>query len=261
MNDTLFRRNVIAKCKGALDRALALGNEGHAGLRGTLREILMSELLEPLLPPEAKLGTGQLVAQDGTLSPQIDVLIYARSIMPPSLFNESTGFFPIESCLYTIEVKSRLTGADLKSTIANARLTLSMPMVPSGQWTVDLLDNSRLRYTSMATPPPINSIFAFGSDLTGDPLNELQRYRNFDPKSEIDPAIRVICIYRRGYWYFTNDGWMYAKNSDNLNEIMLFLTGTVNTFPELLARKGRPKFGLYLAPSGDHLYKCAAEIE
>lgn len=253
MCDTIFRKTVIAKCKAALQRAKALDNDGHAGLRGTLREILTSDLLSPVLPPEASLGTGQLVSSNGAISPQVDVVIYARGIMPPSLFDDKTGYFPIEACLYAIEVKSRLTAKNLKTAVENARSMRNMFLVSTEHWKIDSSADNGVACVSTATPHPVRALFAFDSDLKGDAMGELTRYRKIDLQSETNPAIQVICIYGRGYWYSFKNGWKYVEKSDEIDEIMSFLAGTTNTIPRLLAGKGRPSFGKYLdSPSANH---------
>jgi hypothetical protein len=253
MGHSILRDNLIAKFKGELGRAKALGNNGHAGLRGTLREILVSQLLEPVLPPETRLGSGQIVSLDGSKSPQIDVLIYAPRIMPPSLFDATSGFFPIESCLYTIEVKSRLTNQNLQIAINNARTLRSMPLVTTEHWVILPTEPKTFSPIHADTPIPVTALFAFDSDLNGALNDELTRYRKVDVDSESNPAIQVICVYGRGYWYWRNPEWIYVPASDDIDEIMSFMGGTANTIPQLLALKGRPRFGRYLeSPNARH---------
>jgi hypothetical protein len=56
--------------KAIKDAEEAIGIE-HTGLAGRIREILLSKLLEPVLPPEVKCGTGKLTDMKGALSKEI----------------------------------------------------------------------------------------------------------------------------------------------------------------------------------------------
>ena len=229
MSSLYFRDSFIAPdCRGAIAKAKLLAPLKHKGLQGQLREVLMRDMLNPVLPPEIRQGTGKLVSYLGDESPQLDVILYAPSILPPWLLDENTGFFPAKSCLYSIEVKSRLTAEELRKAISSARKTRSMPLVGE-------------------TVVPITALFAFESNKKGDPEKEITRYRTHDSKADTDPAIQVICIVGRGYWFFNSGIWKYAKASTELNEVMAFLGGTTNTVPKVLAAKGRPNFGNYIS--------------
>jgi hypothetical protein len=99
----------------AVARAQACSTVGHNGLKGTLREIVVADLLRPLLPADVGIGTGQIIAHNGRTSRQHDVIIYDRSILPPILFDGGTGLFPVESVAYAIEIKSTLNAGELQS--------------------------------------------------------------------------------------------------------------------------------------------------
>ncbi|WP_298952740.1 DUF6602 domain-containing protein [uncultured Methylobacterium sp.] len=242
---------MIARARGVLEAARSLGVDGHAGVRGTIRELLTIQLLEPILPPGAKIGTGHLITVDGNLSAQTDIAIYAPSVMMPSLF-ERTGFFPIESCLYALEVKSRLTVGGLKNTLESASKVRALPLVATDHWGVAADRNPPIDSVRTRTALPVNALFAFSSDLTGDPIDEMRRCRRLDPCFATLPSLQAICIIGRGYWYFSNDeGWRHVSATDDLDELMSFLAGIVNTLPQLIAAKGRPKFGAYLEKSGN----------
>jgi hypothetical protein len=241
----LFRRTFITNCRAALEQAAEAGALGHPGLVGQAREIFVTRMLTPTLPPEVKLGTGQLVASNGAKSPQIDVVLYAPAILPPWLYDPSSGMFPIESCLYWVEVKSRLNAATLFQAIENARRTGDLPLIQTEHWravsTHKLVDGF-----VTATPNPIPVLFALGSDLISSAEAEMMRYRALDEQADIRPAFRVICVVGRGYWYFGDTRWLHVAASPDLDEVMSFLAGLTNTVPQLLAAKGRPRFGRYI---------------
>ena len=114
MNPT-YRSIFVARVAAALGAARAVESVHHTGVKGTIREVLIRDLFRPLLPADLGVGTGQIAASDGVLSPQQDVVIYSKDILPPALFEDTIGVFPVESVLATVEVKTTLTATELKS--------------------------------------------------------------------------------------------------------------------------------------------------
>lgn len=219
----------------------------HAGLQGTYREILTRDLLKPVLAPSVRLGTGKLVSVDGQNSRQIDVVIYAPEILPPFLFDETSGLFPIESALYTIEVKSTITTRGLKNAIESALISRSMRPSPAEEWTHG--PDGRLNGARFSPAFPVAVLFAFGTDKKSDPRAEFDRYCSCDPDWSVTPALAAFVVVGRGYWYHRrpeDGGWAFVEATPDLDEVMAFLAGTTNTIPQLMAAKGRPRFGNFL---------------
>src|SRR3989304_5727458 len=98
MNIT-YRDLVLARIKGVIEHAKATTTVQHQGLKGTLREILIRDLFRPLLPTDIGVGTGEIISAGGKKSRQQDVVIFDRRILPPILFEDFTGIFPVESVL------------------------------------------------------------------------------------------------------------------------------------------------------------------
>ncbi len=243
---SIFRQSFIAHCQTALQQAENCENLDHPALVGQAREIFMSKMLQPALPPEVKLGTGKLVAFDGTKSPQIGVVLYAPSILPAWLYDPGLGMFPVESCLYSIEVKSRLTAANLSQAIASARKASQLPLIQTEHWT-PVNTPKIVEGIRASVPLPIRALFAFSSDLVTDAASEMKRYRQCDEYAATpQTALSVMCIVGRGYWYAAGNDWKHVSASTDLDEIMSFLAGVANTVPQLLVAKGRPRFGKYI---------------
>jgi Regulator of chromosome condensation (RCC1) repeat len=78
------------------------------GLRGGVREIVVRDLLRPLLPAGIGIGSGEVISAGGLRSRQTDIVLYDRRILPSIVHEGTQGMFPVESVLYAIEVKSRL---------------------------------------------------------------------------------------------------------------------------------------------------------
>ncbi|WP_378948022.1 DUF6602 domain-containing protein [Mesorhizobium sp. ANAO-SY3R2] len=182
------------------------------------------------------------------MSGEVDVILYSPAIMPPALFDNTNGYFPIESALYAIEVKSRIDAEEIRKSISAAKAIRALPHIGTVH-SYPTFDERIIESKVVPTPLAINSLFAFGSDLKPDPESELQRYRKYDDKADSAPALKVICIVGRGYWHFS-ERWKFCPADANHTEVMAWLSGTANTMPGFIVAKGRPRFGNYLF-SGD----------
>jgi hypothetical protein len=84
----------------------------HAGDRGENREELLCEFLEQHLPTRYGLIKGQVVTNAGETSHSADLIVY-DTINCPVLYRERTAVLPIEGVYGIVEVKSRLSKAEL----------------------------------------------------------------------------------------------------------------------------------------------------
>src|SRR2546425_709205 len=109
-------------------------------------------------------GTGMIVDVLDQLreSTQEDIVVFDRSLMPAVLAHPTNaeGVFPVDGVLMRIEVKSTLTRDGLRSALLAAA------------------DIYRMQFSEVPTTAPvlpISAVFAFGSDLQGEPTSELKR--------------------------------------------------------------------------------------
>jgi hypothetical protein len=240
MTNSVLRGLLLKRIAAAKYAAEEVAGTTHLGLRGRFREIFVNDLLSPLLLPGQFVGTGVIVDSVGGESAQTDIVVCDKSILPPTLFNEQEGYFPLEACLYAIEVKSRLNSNELKESIEKANRLWSLR---------PLVDPFR----------PVPVLFAFGSDLrTGDMEDELDRYFRADQDGKTSPRIPVFCVSQRGYAYFENNQtegphWRFVNPAEDCDEIANFLGGFANTLPKFRIQRastGVP-FGNYLLRSQD----------
>lgn len=243
MTANVFRQSFATKSDNAVALSKALEGLRHNALKGQLREILLSQLFEPFLPPDVRVVSGSIVSFDGAQSPQIDAVIYAPSILPAFLL-EKTGLVPVEAALYAIEVKSRLTATQLRKSIRNAQTLGAMRTLAARHIFPCRKPGKLFREVYTTMPLPIRALIAFDSDLKGPPEKEIDRYRKYEPNTGQTPAIAVLCIVGRGYWTAGTDGlWTQIAVG---NEALGFLAGMTNTIPQLITTKGKPNFGHYL---------------
>lgn len=229
-----------AKIKSAIEQARAASAFTHQGVKGTVLEILIGGLFKPLLPSDIGVGTGQIIdAYKSPMSGQIDIILFDRSILPPVLIDEKTGIFPIESVLYTIEVKTTLTSAH-----ESAKRLAKFGYLPG-------LQNEAGKEKSHPVEKARSVVFALGSDLSGARLNEAQRYKNLYGE---EPAhIRAICVVEREYWYDNGEYWLGLEHTDEYDEVLAFIGGVTNTYKEVSKSRHSPLLGNYVVPEGKFL--------
>lgn len=233
----LLRSKVIS----AIAQADAAAGFTHQGVKGTVLELLIGQLFEPLLPADIGVGTGQIIdSYSGELSGQIDIILYNKSILPPLLVAEKTGIFPIESVLYTIEVKTTLNASELKLAHESARKIGTKFGYRSGY----LDEHGKAKPHSIKKVKSV--IFALKSDLSGTGISEAERYKNL--YGDEIAYIRAICVSGKEYWYDNGNYWVGFKEGEQYDEILAFIGGVTNTYRSVSESRGQPLLGNYIIP-------------
>jgi hypothetical protein len=236
----LYRDLIRTRVIGMIGGVKALSGVVHAGLKGQLREILIRDLMRPLLPVDVGLGTGVIITTDNRQSSQQDIVLFDKRILPPILLERISGIFPIESVLFTIEVKSVLNATELKTSHDNAA---TLDQFPYHSGTYDDIDNSQPQKCIHLIP----ALFAFDSDLDGRGKTEIERYNEILGDGE--PAIKSLCVVGRGNWYWKVingvGSWQSWVSQGQYGEVMGFLAGILNTYPLVAESRFRPRLGHY----------------
>ena len=136
----------------------------HAGNRGAARENHLALFLEPRLPSRFGVATAEAVDTKDQWSTQLDVVIYDRHVTAPLLSDETAHILPAESLLAVIEVKTKLTMAELETCARAAKRLYELepggrPLITSRR---DGAHANDRRYRCMY------SIVAFESNLGAD---------------------------------------------------------------------------------------------
>jgi len=235
---------VLSRIKAAKEQAdIAAGALGHNGLKGRMREIAVSAIVEPFLLTGFGCGTGKITDATGRTSAETDIIVFNRRAVPSFLFDERTGMFPAESVLYAIEVKSRLTAAEVRDAVAKAETIRNLRSFPRKDATGSTVYDS-------SGPPTV--LLAFDSDMSAK--SEMMRYVEADPGAKDNPAHVAIVVVGRGYWWFhKKHGWIETlANSDiPYQEVLGFCTGLSNTLGEKANSMRGFNFGEYLDPPGN----------
>lgn len=145
----------------------------HQGLKGGFNENELASLIESIIPKKYKITKGLIENSKGQQSNETDIIIYDDEILPPYI-KDDIAFVPVEAVKYNFEVKSKLNATELKTTI-----------------------NKFKNFQKIGGKSP-TVLFSFSTDLVGC---ELSRYYKYDDSFYMNPAISVLCISNKSYFY------------------------------------------------------------
>lgn len=81
----------------------------HYGVRGSLRERYVIQLLRDLIPANCSIISGFICDAFGHVTPQLDLIVAITSRIPTISLVGETTVVPVESAVLTAEIKSRIT--------------------------------------------------------------------------------------------------------------------------------------------------------
>jgi len=122
----IVKKYATALLKSMELKAEALQEMDHDPLKGRLRELFISDILKKYLTDEFEVGSGIIINKQGYQSPETDVIIYDKKIIPPLIKESFLGLYPIESVIACFEIKSTLTYFDLKKANDNAHIIFNL---------------------------------------------------------------------------------------------------------------------------------------
>ncbi len=132
---------------------------------------------------------------------QQDVVIFDQRIIPPILFEQGPAVIPVESTLVCIEIKSKLTAAELRKAHDSARTVRSLYLHAGTR------DQNGNWVPSVAAAVS-SFLLALDTDLVLGGQKEAERYKNILGVEE--PWISGICVAGRGY-YFPTERVIYDR--------------------------------------------------
>lgn len=86
----------------------------HPGEFGVYREFICRDFLRTIIPMRLDLGNGFIITDRGNVSNQIDIIIYDKNNTPLIENSEHQRFFPVETVVGLVEVKSDLSKNEFK---------------------------------------------------------------------------------------------------------------------------------------------------
>lgn len=232
----VYRDLVLSQSQRAVAHARSIGAVPHRGLKGQLREIVVRELLKPLLPDEYVLATGQIISAYGEVSHQVDLAACLRRLMPPILLESACGIMPLEATLFTVEIKSVLNASELQKADDAARVLAAFRYAPPV--------GSRHFDPEHEIEGVISYLIAFDTDLSLGGKSEIARYSEL--LNSQAPAIRGLCIVGRGFWFWADSRWHEWKLEEPDSELALFAAAIINTCQRVEGTRRQPDFRQYL---------------
>jgi hypothetical protein len=221
-----YRQVAIDNIEKALASVNASSSIHHSLRKGRLREIVVSELIQPFLTPHTKVAAGTIIDHYGNQSRELDIILYDERITPPVLLTASEGIIPCHSVLATIDVRNRMNKTELKKAVENARSVKSLryeydnlPLSSERGFEVvfhkrllKLIENKTLRdqiyHHLFDVSSPATFIFAFTSDLQKNGTIEDEKERLIEEVAdsnsngdEIRVPVNGLCIADAGYTY------------------------------------------------------------
>lgn len=242
----VFRKVLISQIRKMIEDSKTANENKHPYLKGKARELLLDNLITPLLNKNYSTGTGQIFDYNGDQSKETDICIYSNTSIPP-LFNsmsEKVGLFAIESVLKCIEVKSSFSLKNLKDAYTRFKYLNENLTLTSGHHSSDGNPVTHA-YSNISY-----DFFAFNSDTKSYNAEYiLKQYKKVDPNWNNNPIITSICILGKGWICFTARGWYhmsYNKKESINEEVIGYLCALLHELDDKRLSRGSSRIGYYL---------------
>ena len=121
----LIQERFILKAQALIAALESAESIPHDTTRGTIRESAISDSIRQILPPGVSTCSGFVTDVNGTITPQLDVVLFRREALAPFLLEGNTALVPFETFGLAIEVKSTLTTERLDGQIKEQIRALS----------------------------------------------------------------------------------------------------------------------------------------
>lgn len=138
----------------------------HNQSKGSVREKIIKDCVRPFLPDAYGIAGGECFDLNGTVSKQLDVVVYDKLFSYVVPYTDDFIQFPFESVYGNIEVKSNLTGEELCKAVENIKsLKQLIREKPSG---AQILPNRSIKiegikWSESGTSEPFGIIFGYKS--------------------------------------------------------------------------------------------------
>lgn len=160
----------------------------HNGVKGSLREEILTNCLKELLPQKYSVGSGIIVDADQTQSKQQDFFIYDAFDSPVFLKRSSYQVVPIESVYATVEIKSSLNKNELEKCVRNIQSVKKLKLTPA----------KTLQWTPPRENQVIGMVFAYTSDISLETVIKNLNKFNREMKIPYEEQINMICVLDKG---------------------------------------------------------------
>ncbi|MDB6024826.1 MAG: hypothetical protein JWM68_1049 [Verrucomicrobiales bacterium] len=171
-------------------------NVTHRGAKGRIREQrIITDYLEKYLPGNIGIGNGEIVASNGVVSQESDIILYDKFTTPFLLKEECYQVFPIECVYGVLEIKSNLDQRELIDAEQKLKHAKLLPKVAFEPQSGPVIRFTNLYGRELPNFPVIGLVFAYDSI----DLRVLADYLNTDHcKLAIEQRIDSVWVLKRG---------------------------------------------------------------
>lgn len=166
----------------------------HRGEAGRRREDDVREFLRTFLPERLGVGTGEIVASDGSVSPQADLIVYDRLETPLLDRSESSTVIPVEGVYGVIEVASKLDVTKLREDTAKIREIKALKKRAYWRGDDDIVNTYAPHGTAQEIWPVLGFCFGYG----GNELDNLRAALNQADTDDLAMNIDMLCVLDQG---------------------------------------------------------------
>lgn len=194
----------------------------HKGLTGSAVERELVETFFKKRYPFLSVAGGEIIGANGFHSHQVDIILYDQKHTPQFYKGgNDIQVIPIEGVLGIVEVKSFLSGNDLREHIKKSESFKKQPKL--ARWS-RLQDRFYKFYgaTELSTDFPIQTIIFAMDSISHEAISKIlvEEYMNVEPKNRIN----FIYILNKGLYYIdpmTNELFFVP---DPVNGLFIFYT-------------------------------------
>jgi hypothetical protein len=166
----------------------------HRGETGRRREDDVREFLRAFLPERLGVGSGEIAASDGSVSPQMDLIVYDRLETPLLDRSESSIVVPVEGVCGVIEVSSRLDVTKLRQDVEKIRDVKALRK--NAYWDRD--DDIVVSYAPHGDAQTVWPILGFCFGYEGNELDNLRgALRDLD-EDDLSNNLDMLCVLNQG---------------------------------------------------------------
>lgn len=166
----------------------------HRGEAGRRREDDIREFLRAFLPTRFGIGSGEIASADGSVSPQMDVIVYDELETPLLDRAESSIVVPVEGVYGVIEIASRLDVTKLRQDVAKIRAVKALEKV--AYWNRD--DDIVVSYSPHGIPVSTWPVLGFCFGYEGNELDNLRAALTLEDSEEIPNNLDMLCVLEQG---------------------------------------------------------------
>lgn len=166
----------------------------HRGETGRRREDDVREFLRSFLPQRLGIGTGEIAASDGSVSPQVDLIVYDALETPLLDQSESSIVVPVEGVFGVIEVSSRLDITKLREDVRKIQEIKALEKRAYWKGNDDIVKT----YAPHGTPRNVFPVLGFCFGFEGNELDNLQAGLRQLDTDDLGNNLDMLCVLNQG---------------------------------------------------------------